>query len=106
MNLQRQQGDITLEQVADLPISAKKAPMKGRKIVLMEGETTGHAHVAVLEKESEAALWVDGETSYLVVDTPTPIQHEEHKTQILEPGIWKVGRLNEKDWLNNMVRKV
>ena len=69
----------------------------------MEGEITGHAHRIMdintwfFEKEGKF---------YLKNDKVVTVSHEEHKPIIIEPGIWEIGRVREKDWLLGMVGHV
>jgi hypothetical protein len=104
---QIQQGDVLLLRVSKLPAGAKRMAADKRGIVLAEGEHTGHHHraedcggLALMEAPSGMRFMVN-ET-----DAPITIRHEEHKPVIVEPGIWQIGQVQEKDWFNDMVRKV
>ena len=43
---------------------------------------------------------------YLKVDHAVTIHHEEHKPVTVEPGIWRIGRIREKDMFEGFVRTV
>lgn len=86
---QVRQGDCFLERVGELPKGAKALPRDSRgRIVILEGEATGHAH-AILEPNAvlyEAAGVVE---RYLqVTGGPVVLRHEEHGIITLEPGVY------------------
>lgn len=102
--MQIQQGDVLLEKVDSIPEGGKKVEAKERGYVLAEGEATGHAHV--IEKTALAEMYeVDG-VLYVRALEPVEVTHEEHKPQVLDPGIWKVGIVREYDYFKDMVREV
>jgi hypothetical protein len=39
-------------------------------------------------------------------EEPVTITHKEHKPVTVDPGIWQVGQVLEKDWFNDMVSPV
>jgi hypothetical protein len=70
--------------------------------VLAHGES-GHCHVV---EETDAELIQIGERMLLSLSKEATVVHEEHGPITLEPGIWEIGRVVEKDWFQDMVRKV
>ena len=72
------QGDVVIWQVDKIPSSAKK--QLGN--VLVEGESTGHAH-----RVDNADIYRDGDRLYLQPVMPTIIEHEEHGEIPLQPEI-------------------
>ena len=100
MNNQQQQGDVWLKKIDKLPDGVKEIERKG---ILAYGEVTGHKHqlsdtnIKILEK--------DGRT-FIRVEKSVELKHEEHHTQVIEPGVWEFGQVREKDWLSGMVRRV
>lgn len=76
-------GDVQIIRVDALPADVKKLP--GRK-ELAFGEVTGHAHRVDLGELFETK---DGDL-YLKTEKLSKLSHEEHKTHIIEPGIYKV----------------
>lgn len=63
------------------------------RIVLAEGEVTGHAHVIL---DDGAVLLSDGEQlAVLDVERKVALTHEEHRTLTVEPGQWEVRRQRE-----------
>ena len=102
-----QQGDVVLNRV-NLDISqATKLRKDPRGIVLAEGEMTGHYHAIEDIEETDAELVQIGERMLLnVMADSVTLKHQEHKPVTIEKGIWEFGQVVEKDWLNDMVRKV
>lgn len=102
---QRQQGDVLLELVSEVPKGAKRVERKLRGFVLAEGEATGHAHVIEAQDDAVEMYEKDGQL-YVRLASEQDLVHEEHKTQTVEPGVWKVNRVQEKDWTSGMVAPV
>lgn len=101
-----QQGDVILNKVDIDLIGGTKIKKDSRGIVLAEGEATGHFHGIDVE-EDEAELIKIGERMLLNVKAKSvTLKHQEHKPLTIEKGVWEVGQVVEKDWLNDMVRKV
>lgn len=100
---QLQQGDVILKRVKEIPSDAKEVKRKNKSIVLAEGEATGHAHRIM---DVEAMFFEKDGKFYLKNDKPVTLAHEEHKSFVIEPGIWEVGQVREKDWISGMIRKV
>ena len=88
------QGDVLLVPVAGLPERAREG-RRGR-LVLAEGEATGHAHVV---DDDRASLHGHPSSSglYLSVvgDGPVFLVHEEHGPLALAPGVYEVRRQRE-----------
>jgi len=86
-----QQGDVYIEAIASIP-SGKKINRKNGKIVLAEGERTGHAHVIVAPK----IKWIEAnDKRYLDASTGFTVQHEEHGTIDLPAGQYRVWQQRE-----------
>lgn len=97
---QKQQGDVLFKRVDSLSKQHKPIKKKKGKFVLAEGEVTGHAHVIDAEK------FVEVNNKKFIVNPTSSVTHEEHGPITLEPGIWQVGQVVEKDWLSGMVNPV
>lgn len=104
MKNQKQQGDVLFRCVCDKENWAGKEIKRGKNLVLVEGEHTGHAHV--LDCEADAELIQEGEKMLLKLTREAIVVHPEHKPVTLEPGIWEIGRVREYDYLSQMVRPV
>ncbi len=93
------QGDVLLTLVCALPKGAKDVT-PAERIVLAEGEATGHAH-AVYEPitqatpKGKARMWDANAERYLQVVEETALKHEEHAHITLPPGIYKIGQQRE-----------
>jgi hypothetical protein len=109
VNTTYQQGDVLLRKLGKLPAGEIKIEARNR-VVLAHGES-GHSHVV---EDDEAELIRVGERILLRLGRATTVQHEEHNAPTsllpepiqLAPGIWEVGRVQEYDWLEKMVRPV
>lgn len=105
-----QQGDVLFNPIANTDgfdmTKAKKVTRGAKGYVFKDGETTGHAHRADVE-ETDLELYTIGEEMLAhVIGGPVEVEHEEHKTQILQEGWYEVNGVIEKDWLLGMVREV
>lgn len=78
-------GDVGLI-VAKLPTGAVEEPRNGDAI-LARGEATGHAHRIA---DESASIWVIGSEKYLVTKAPCVLDHEEHGTVVVPPGVYLI----------------
>lgn len=86
------QGDVLLVLCENLPKNMKKInPVNGR-LILAEGEATGHAHT--IDAKCGALFGVD-DSMVVVVNQPTRIEHQEHGTIEIAPGQYWVVRQRE-----------
>ena len=97
-----QQGDVILKRLTSIP-SGEKTIISRKKLVLAEGETTGHFH-GIEEDESE--LIRVGEQIILNLTKNSTLTHQEHNPIPIEAGIWEVGIVQEYDYFAKMVRPV
>jgi hypothetical protein len=90
-------------------LSELREVAKDNKIKMSEvmewstGEVTGHHHAIV---EKGARLYELKGELYMEVTQPVIITHEEHKPLPIPPGIFKIGRVQEYDYFQEMERKV
>lgn len=99
---QRQQGDVIYKKIDRIPDGVVEVKRKDGKIIVMHGEG-GHTHCI---SDIDAMLYEKEGRFYLKNDKPVTLTHEEHHQEVIEPGIWEIGQVIEKDWLSGMVRKV
>lgn len=99
---QRQQGDVIYQRIDKLPEGIKEVKRKEGKIIVMHGEG-GHTHCI---SDVDAMFYEKDGKFYLKNEKSVTLTHEEHNYQIIEPGIWEIGQVREKDWLSGMTRKV
>ena len=94
MNTQYRQGDVLLIRLRPRRWGAlTRAERVGGRIVLAEGEATGHAHVI---DSPLAYLYQDRlENRYLKLDGPAQLRHEEHAPVALERGVYRIVRQRE-----------
>lgn len=98
-----QQGDVLLKIVDGLPGGAEKVAPRARGVVVAEGEVTGHAHVFAPDAVTEYLL---AGKRYVKVEKPTALVHEEHLAVTVQPGVYEIGGVVEKDWMEDAVRPV
>lgn len=93
------QGDILLVPVAELPARKLERVVDGPRVVLAEGEATGHAHIVLgrarLVHSTTAPSWRGVWQTHLVVEEPARLVHDEHDAIGLEPGVYHVRRQRE-----------
>lgn len=95
------QGDVFLVP-CEMPENVVSIPKKG-KLILAEGEATGHAHTI---ENSHASLWQDSETLYLSATAEVTLHHQEHRAITIPAGNYKVGIVQEYDYFLEETRKV
>lgn len=81
------QGDVLFTKVEQLPEGIERQ----KSNVIVEGETTGHAHRLVDGRILVGALGA----MYLDVVRATRVVHEEHHAITLEPGYYRIQRQRE-----------
>jgi hypothetical protein len=86
------QGDVLLVPVSEVPKGAKR--MRPKRIVLAEGEVTGHVHELVggkvdLYRDKAEVVFAK------IMAGPSELKHAEHSTQTIEAGIYRVVRQRE-----------
>jgi hypothetical protein len=93
------QGDVLLVPVPALPARRHEQVVNGPRIVLAEGEATGHAHVVVgrarLVRSTNAPSWRGVGRTHLIVEGPSSLVHDEHDAIGLLPGTYEVRRQRE-----------
>jgi hypothetical protein len=92
----KRQGDILLVPVENLPDGLTEVPRENGKIVLAEGEVTGHLHAI---DSPEAMFMAEDleqiEGRFLVIEAEVALKHPEHDTITLDPGLYEVRRQRE-----------
>jgi hypothetical protein len=91
------QGDVLLVPVTAVPGEGRQEVDRQQgRLVLQEGEATGHAHVV---RDECAQLVTAGQARvlYLLVNgaVPASLEHEEHATLLVPPGVYAVRRQRE-----------
>lgn len=102
MKKQYRQGDVFIIE-STIPKPAKKTKVD-KRIVLEEGEVTGHAHA--IAEPKEANLFLDGTRKYLEICLAADVSHEEHSTITLPKGTYEVRRQVTWSALRQMARVV
>ena len=84
---QARQGDVLLVPIDEVPAAARPVRRTGGRVVLAEGEVTGHAHAI---RSPSATLLGTGDERYLRVAAPVTLDHEEHARIEVAPGTYRV----------------
>lgn len=100
--MQNQQGDVLLQKISSLPEGCKEVSREEGRIIVMHGES-GHTHAIT---DVDAMFYEKDGRHFLVATKPVTISHEEHHSQVIEPGVWEISQVREKDWLSGMVAPV
>lgn len=80
------QGDVLLIEIQAIPAEATAEPRSGR-IVLAEGEATGHAHAI---HEVDARTYTYQGERFLLTRSKAQLVHEEHGPIDVPEGAWRV----------------
>src|SRR5260370_15697531 len=95
MRAQYRQGDVLLCAVDAIPPQAKRVPRNGDRVVVAEGELTGHAH-AFAAKGVRLFREKKGQRSFLsVVEGGAQLRHEEHGSILVPEGQYELRRQRE-----------
>lgn len=86
------QGDVLFVAVAEIPTDRDLS--KCKRVLVAEGEATGHAHVLEPTKGCEILTDVDREF-FRIVGASGLLVHDEHTTIELPPGDYKAVRQRE-----------
>ena len=94
------QGDVLLIPAGrKLPGKLTGVDRDAGRVVLAYGEVTGHAHAIA---DNRAALYSDAATDRIFLEitaglsgAPAALEHEEHATVTIDPGVYEVRRQRE-----------
>lgn len=95
MSRQYRQGDVLLCAIDRIPEEARPVPTDGERVVIAQGELTGHAHVfaaAAVQMLRDAA---SGRTFLVIGEDGAALRHDEHEPIVLPKGRYEVRRQRE-----------
>lgn len=97
---QVRQGDVMIERIDSVPPGLQLRPRTNGRVILAEGEATGHFHaIDDTETQPAAAIFDDPTASdgsfVLRVESATGLVHEEHARIDLPAGDYRVTRQRE-----------
>lgn len=101
--MQYRQGDILFIKLNEKP-SGNIIPRDDQnRIVVAEGEATGHAHAI---HEDKVTMYRDDvlNRAWVVVDDTADVVHEEHDTVILDSGTWEI--VYQRQYVRGQVRRI
>ena len=90
------QGDILLRRVDALPAPVSIVARTNDRIVIAEGETTGHAHAIEAPPEEATLLTTAQNARFLRLTAEVELRHEEHAPVALSPGLYQV--IQQREW--------
>lgn len=98
-------GEATLTLIGEMPDGVVKQPHNG-DLIIAASETVGHHHRIYCE-EKEASLYERDGVVYLKVESPVSVVCKgKHDEAVLTPGVYKVGKQREWDYLAQMSRNI
>src|SRR3989304_7460679 len=99
-----QQGDVLFKAVGSTPGMGKRVAARDGRFVLVEGETTGHAHTIAADGCELLELEHNGQRDlYMRVTAPSvTVQHQEHLPITLARGTYLVDRVRELDFFEGL----
>jgi hypothetical protein len=89
---QIRQGDVLISKCNKIPDGMTPVQPKAGRLILAEGEATGHHHSVDC---MAAQLFAKGNQMVMIVGEPTTIQHQEHGAIEIAPGQYWVTRQRE-----------
>ncbi len=89
------QGDVLLVRVADLPNEAGQPRDSKGRLVLAEGEATGHAHAILHEGARLHGSELEDRFLEVLAEGGVDLVHEEHATIRVPQGVYRVIRQRE-----------
>ncbi|MFX0022135.1 MAG: hypothetical protein ACFE9S_07400 [Candidatus Hermodarchaeota archaeon] len=108
-----QQGDVLLKKIDKLPSGVNFKKAKSQKIVLAEGEETGHNHILTSLTQMGFIVYESPDIDYFVVEIEdqAKIVHQEHEEikqygDLYLPGLYKISKVKEYDYFEERVRTV
>jgi hypothetical protein len=96
---QYRQGDVYIKEIKSIPNNAKEELCE-RRIILAEGESTGHAHSIV---SAAALLYLLGDRMFIKTSGCT-VEHEEHGPLDIESGSYEI--LKQREYHPERIRNV
>lgn len=102
-----QQGDVLVfTNHEKLPAEAQEVqPIKGR-LILAEGEATGHSHSISLMDYPSTRLFEHEGNKFLECLEQVEVVHEEHHKVVIPKGLHRIGIVVEVDPFADEIRKV
>lgn len=90
------QGDVFLVKVA-APAEGTEVPTVNGRIVLAEGEVTGHFHTISADADEASLVQTDNGDRFLQVlkEAGVELTHDEHDTILLPPATYRVVQQRE-----------
>lgn len=102
-----QHGDVLIKEVKSIPAKATRVQRREGKIVVAEGEATGHHHMIASKAADMFFVTREGKrVLYLEVSEPVVITHEEHRAMPIPAGKYIITQVREYNYLLDMEQRV
>ena len=99
--MQIRQGDVFIQTCNVAPANMHPIESKAGRLILAEGEATGHHHSV---PATAAQLFAVDDRMVMVVSEPTVISHQEHAAIEIAPGMYWVVR--QREYTPQAIRRV
>ncbi len=105
MNKMYRQGDVLVREVTAIPTDAQedKTAVKGDRVILAEGEATGHHH-SVSAQSATLLQSGDGKRWLSVAAESVSLTHQEHNPIKLDKGCYEV--VGQREYTPEAIRRV
>lgn len=107
-----QQGDVLFIPIPynTVPKQTKPVDPKNGRLVIAEGEATGHAHAILAanagKEQSRLLITDDDKQMFLVNNASVDVFHEEHDIVTIPPGTWAIKGVQEYDYDKEQARRI
>lgn len=100
---QQYQGDISIVKIEKAPDGLKFEETKKDTIVAY-GEKSGHKHTLTYQDRTDTSYQLAKVDNgyYLITDSEMLLTHNQHKTQVITPGTYWIGKQFEYDEISKL----
>lgn len=100
-------GECLMKCVSEIPKNAKEVKPKKGIWIIAESEQSGNHHI--IEESDGLEMYEENGVLYLKNDVEAKVScvlKERHDTEVIPPGVWKIERAREYDFLKDEIRSV
>lgn len=102
--MKQRQGDLIISKITSLPKGVRRL----RHNTLALGEFTGHHHTVYPIGGAKVSTYEDVKelVKYIQIEGKAVLKHQEHKEEVLEPGIYEVKIKRNYDYFSETIQQV
>lgn len=105
MKPQIRQGDVLLVPIENIPVDAKREPNVSTRIILAEGEATGHSHTVSSRRAKVYRVGTPtGDHRFLRVPSRALLRHQEHDPLAIPAGDYLI--VPQHEYVPGEIRRV